>query len=98
MQTLTQIRNVSPVVAPAARPRPAARLCVRYVVTFEYEREPPQTLRGEISAPSVDQCYRWAVKTAAATLRPSRWTSVVCVLDRTTVGRLGSAHPEETAS
>jgi hypothetical protein len=53
---------------------------VRYAVTFEFETRPPLTHRGIVKAGQPHVCVARAMKEAQAVLRPSHWTSLVCVL------------------
>jgi hypothetical protein len=55
-------------------------MTVHYVVTFEFETRSPVTARGTIAGAKASTCVSRAVKDAQRALRPSGWTSLVCVL------------------
>ena len=54
----------------------------RYAVTLEFETKPPTTHRGEVETIGVHTAAKLAVQRAKRALRPTRWTSVVCLLER----------------
>ena len=51
-------------------------------VTFEYDREAPQTVKGEIFAGSLNTAASRAVKLARATYRNAQPRSLVVVLEK----------------
>lgn len=67
-----------------------------YSVTFEFETRPPQTHRGTVVASQVATCVARATREAQKALKPSHWSSMVCVLlDRQDTARgVGATHEE----
>lgn len=57
-------------------------MTVTYSVTFEFETRAPMTHKGSVAASSGATCFARAVRKAQKDLRPTQWTSVVCVLER----------------
>lgn len=55
---------------------------VAYSVTFGFETRSPMTHRGTILAAQPSTCFARAVRQAQKALRPTGWTSVVCLIDR----------------
>jgi len=55
-------------------------MTVRYAVTLEFDRNPPITHRGIVSATVAATCFARAVREAVAAHPGLRWTSMVCVL------------------
>jgi len=53
---------------------------VKYSVTFEFDSRSPMTHRGTVVASQVATCVARATREAKKALRPSGWSSLVCVL------------------
>ena len=82
METTT----IHPIDAPAP-PAARARRHFEVSVTFEFDTRPPTTHRSTIAASQVATCVRRAIQTAAKTLKPRHWQSVVVVVDSTALDR-----------
>src|SRR5712691_5357665 len=57
-----------------------ARVTVRYSCTFEFDRRPPVTHRGTVTASSGATCVARATREAQRAIRPVGWSSLVVVL------------------
>jgi hypothetical protein len=57
-------------------------MTIGHFVTFEFDTRLPMTHRGTIAAAQASTCFARAIRAAQKVLRPSGWSSVVCVLDR----------------
>lgn len=55
-------------------------MTVNYSVTFEFESRAPVTHTGTVLASTPATCVARAVRQAQKALRPTNWSSVVCVL------------------
>jgi hypothetical protein len=54
----------------------------KFLVSFEYDTEPSQTLRGKITVPNIQLGARRAVEAARAKYKSAKPRSVVVVLER----------------
>ena len=57
-------------------------ITAKFSFSFEFQTLPPETLRGEVTAPSLPSCARNAIKLALQAFPNRQWTSCVLVLDR----------------
>jgi hypothetical protein len=64
-----------------------------YVVSFEYELDPPNTVKGAVEALEVQTCARRAIEEAKDKHPGTQWSSVVVVLTRE--GLLDSKSPQD---
>lgn len=73
-------------------------MMLKYAVSFEFETRAPLTHRGTVEAgrakPNVSLGFRRAAEEARKALRPVNWTSVVCVLEKTDIGKPQEASEE----
>jgi hypothetical protein len=54
----------------------------RYAVTFEYQEDAPETVRGEIDVPNPSLGVRRAFEAAKKACPHRRWSSVAVLLER----------------
>jgi hypothetical protein len=57
-------------------------MTAKFAFSFEFTSEPPETLRGQVTAASVPSLAKEAVKQALKAYPGRKWVSCVLVLDR----------------
>jgi hypothetical protein len=57
-------------------------ITLRYAVTFEYQSDAPETIRGEIDVSNPSLGVRRAFEAAKRAYPHRRWSSVVVLLER----------------
>ena len=67
---------------PASSTAGKVRKRIRYAITYEFEVDPPETLRGEIDFLNEGHAARTAVKLARLAFPRRKWSSLVILLDR----------------
>ena len=58
------------------------KITLRYAVTFEYQLDAPETVRGEIDVSNPSLGVRRAFEAAKRAYPHRRWSSVVVLLER----------------
>ena len=55
-------------------------MIAKCAVTFEYDRRPPQTWRGDVAGRRAATLMYRAITAATNVIHPTQWTSVVCCI------------------